>query len=386
MALKRPGPSIRRRFREAFEYRASDNVWLDCLRTLAILLVLLRHGQRALEAGPSHNAIEILSLNGWAGVDLFFLLSGYLVTSGLLRSHAGLTGDGVKLYISKRFFRIAPAYFVVLALVIAGYFPLYEISRENLLNRFVAHLFFLQDLAPSDFNVVFWSLGVEVKYYAIIPIALALLSRCISLKKLCAFLLAALCLAVSIRCLVYISTDISDYYRFFRHLRSPYYACLEPFALGFFLAIFQKQGVLAFIGHRQACLVFAITLIGLSLYLATHEFLSVINAWDATVQPFVLSLFFAALVGAATQMGALNTRLEPLFRYGARLSYSLYLVHFPLIPLSLAMTHHINAGTPGFWVFYALLSISHAIALLIFIETPCMALARATKREKAEQA
>ncbi len=72
-----------------FERRSSDFPWLDLARALAILLVLLRHGQRAIDP-QLQNTPSLLGtffLNGWIGVDLFFVLSGYLITSPLIKAH-----------------------------------------------------------------------------------------------------------------------------------------------------------------------------------------------------------------------------------------------------------------------------------------------------------
>jgi peptidoglycan/LPS O-acetylase OafA/YrhL len=75
-----------------FTKRVGGNEWLDLVRSLAITLVLLRHGYRAV-AENAEAAISLWSallLNGWVGVDLFFVLSGYLITGHLLRSGIGL--------------------------------------------------------------------------------------------------------------------------------------------------------------------------------------------------------------------------------------------------------------------------------------------------------
>ena len=119
------------RIAEAFAKNPSDNSWLDFLRTIAIALVVLRHGQRAVSLSPDATFLEIISINGWAGVDLFFVLSGFLVTAGLLRTYETHGCLNVWHYAAKRVRRIVPAYFFVLALVVIGYFPyFYRVGRE----------------------------------------------------------------------------------------------------------------------------------------------------------------------------------------------------------------------------------------------------------------
>ncbi len=163
---------ILNRFAEALAPHPSDNPWLDLLRTFAILLVLARHAPRQINAEPAVSWWEKATLNGWMGVDLFFVLSGYLVTSGLFRELRANGKINIAKYATRRILRIVPAYYFVLLLVITGYFPFFPVSSENLVVRIGYHILFLQDYFPSDINIVFWSLGVEAKFYAIIPLLL----------------------------------------------------------------------------------------------------------------------------------------------------------------------------------------------------------------------
>ncbi len=65
-------------------------------------------------------------LNGWIGVDLFFVLSGFLITHHILRRGGGRPLAKFGYYSSARALRIVPSYVAVLALVIAGTIPLYR--------------------------------------------------------------------------------------------------------------------------------------------------------------------------------------------------------------------------------------------------------------------
>lgn len=78
---------------EGWSYRPA----LDGLRTVAIYLVLVFH------AGWAHMA------NGYIGVDVFFVLSGFLVTSIILREHAATGGLGLRRFYARRVRRLLPA-------------------------------------------------------------------------------------------------------------------------------------------------------------------------------------------------------------------------------------------------------------------------------------
>ena len=360
-----------KRLAEALAPNPADNAWLDCLRALAIALVLLRHGQRVLEMGPAASFIEVIGINGWAGVDLFFVLSGYLVTAGLLRKYSEQGFIDLSQFAVKRIRRIVPAYFAVLTLVLIGYFPSFAVPDENLGTRVLYHLFFLQDVFPSDINVVFWSLGVEAKYYALVPFLLLPILRISSLRMILCLGLMAVLLGPAVRWLIYATTQVDDYHSFWQTLRSPFYACLEPFALGFLVAVLEKRGVLR-LGPKAASMLFFGALGVLAVFLGSHILLEDIGTWDATVQPLFLALIFAALVVAAINMKPMRSQYEAICRFGARISYSLYLVHFPLIPLSISLTNALGLGVPAFWMLYTGISIAHALIILAYIEIPFM--------------
>lgn len=371
VSLKDLSPA--KRLSEALAPNPGDNSWLDLLRTLAIALVFLRHGQRVLDMGETPGFLEFLSINGWAGVDLFFVLSGYLVTAGLLRRHAERGFIDLGQFALKRIRRIVPAYYAVLALVLIGYFPDFTVSDQSLGTRVLYHLLFLQDVFPSDINVVFWSLGVEAKYYALVPFLVLPFLRLSSLKLILGLGLLAVLLGPALRWLVYANAQITDYQVFWQTLRSPFYACLEPFALGFLVAVLEKRGAIG-LAPKVAATLFLAMLGLLAAFLGSHVLLAQIGIWDATLQPLLLAVIFAGLVTAAINMAPMQSRLEPVVRFGARISYALYLVHLPLIPLSVGLTSALGLGVPAFWALYASISILHALVILCYIEMPCMSL------------
>jgi peptidoglycan/LPS O-acetylase OafA/YrhL len=141
---------------------------LDLLRALAILLVLVAHYPK------THTGLTTRVLNfGWTGVDLFFVLSGYLIASQWFKplgAEGSIGGERPSLtwFYARRFLRTLPAYYAVLLI----YFVLDS-------PRPVSHfLLFTQNFGIPNTFAPSWSLCVEEQFYLLFPIfTLALMDR-----------------------------------------------------------------------------------------------------------------------------------------------------------------------------------------------------------------
>src|SRR5471030_3243850 len=152
---------------------------LDALRAVAIMLVLLRHWSVAAHAAfgaPAGGPLAMLCANGWLGVDLFFVLSGFLIVNHFVGAGAGamrIDRHAILEFYRRRAFRTLPLYWAVIALCwIAGGYgagPVFSVGT------FSTYLLFLQDYLGSDLLVTLWSLAVEEKFYLIAPALAALL-------------------------------------------------------------------------------------------------------------------------------------------------------------------------------------------------------------------
>jgi peptidoglycan/LPS O-acetylase OafA/YrhL len=146
---------------------------LDLLRATAILWVMLFH---AMTEGLGRPLRPVGDL-GWMGVDLFFVLSGYLIGSQLLKSYARGETPSVGSFYMRRAFRILPAYWVVLAC----YF-LFPAAREARgIQPAWQFLTFTENLLVDyEHNRAFshaWSLCVEEHFYLFVPVLIWLLMR-----------------------------------------------------------------------------------------------------------------------------------------------------------------------------------------------------------------
>jgi peptidoglycan/LPS O-acetylase OafA/YrhL len=287
-------------------YRAD----VDGLRAVSIILVLAFH----------------LGLNGggFVGVDVFFVISGYLIT-GLIYGGMEDQKFTLKGFYERRARRILPALItVVLATAAAGYVLLYPgdyatFGRSALFALVgLSNVFFLDntgyfDLPSQSMPLLHtWSLGVEEQFYVCWP-ALLLAGRKIfgrSSRGWC-WLLTAIIVASFAAAL-------------FQVQRDPKAAFYLPYTRAWELAL---GGLLVFLPQIRSRASEAFPLLGLALIVGSSVYL---NATD----PFPGLNALAPVIGAAlviypisTVCGRLLARLSPL----GLISYSLYLWHWPVI-------------------------------------------------------
>jgi peptidoglycan/LPS O-acetylase OafA/YrhL len=315
---------------------------LDGLRAVAILLVLAYHAARAFHDGTrpllpvaGWDAATPL-LNGWIGVDLFFVLSGFLISRHLLGRYADPDGLALAPYLAKRALRIVPAYFAMLLIVAAGLVPMFAVRPEALGPRVAYHLLFLQDYLPANIVVTFWSLGVEEKFYLLAPLILAA-ALCwrrppaqLTVAAAIALLGPALRLVTVLR-----HPDIDAYVPFFYAFRTPFHACIDALMMGVLIALVHhhRERLAWLCRPARARLVLWSALGLLSSLLLAAPLMAEIGWFDKVLQPLLIAIG----AGGVLYGVVLSGRPTPILRgvtllVLARLSYCLYLVHIPLIP------------------------------------------------------
>ncbi len=142
---------------------------LDILRGIAVLLVLGRHILIIPEAIPQpiKGIFLVWQQVGWVGVDLFFVLSGFLV-SGLLFAEYQKTGKiRITRFLVRRGFKIYPSFYVflIVSAVLSYFFAIPPLSTHTPVTKgFLGEAIFLQNYLGSVWNHT-WSLAVEEHFY-----------------------------------------------------------------------------------------------------------------------------------------------------------------------------------------------------------------------------
>ncbi|PRY39555.1 acyltransferase family protein [Umezawaea tangerina] len=131
---------------------------LDGLRAVAATMVVLFHF-----GGP-----EVLQ--GWIGVHLFFVLSGFLITTLLLREHQRAGRVSLPEFYLRRAFRILPVYLVVLVLTVTGCLLAGTFGSSGMAASLPLQLTFLNEFTQNNPFGHSWTLGTEEKFYLCWPL------------------------------------------------------------------------------------------------------------------------------------------------------------------------------------------------------------------------
>ena len=145
----------------------------DILRSLAILLVMLVH----LPLNATPGLLVTVREYGWLGVDIFFVLSGYLIGTQLFKEVMRTGAVDFKSFYLRRAFRIFPAFFVVL-----GLYALVPVLRDNpAMQPLWKFATFTVNLGfdPREGNAFSqaWTLAVEEQFYLVLPLLVLLLYK-----------------------------------------------------------------------------------------------------------------------------------------------------------------------------------------------------------------
>lgn len=339
--------------RSGFSQATDRNVNIDALRAIAVLMVLGRH----LPTFPFWTKI------GWAGVDLFFVLSGYLI-SGLLFSEFKETGSlKVGRFYIRRGFKIYPPFYFFLAVTIPAAIIWPGLTPHPVNSVAVAvEMLFVQNYFVGVWGHT-WSLAVEEHFYLALPLLLWIMQkreRSSDPFRRLPLLFVIVAPAVLVLRLVAGSAHQYATYLFPTHLRMD--GLLFGVLLGYYRH-FQRE-TFAEIARSGGALCLTLFSIG-TLFVFPLE-----NPIMHTAGFTMLYLGFGFLLARVVDIspGPIAALVvNPLSRIGLR-SYSIYLWH-----VIVARMMPPSPGPLGF-ALYVACSITLGIAMAKLIETPALAI------------
>lgn len=301
------------------------------LRALAVIAVVADHAVHA-PAG------------GFVGVDVFFVISGFLITGLMLREHHRTGRISLVGFYARRLRRIAPAALVVLAVTVAGAFLLYgpgralPIVRDALASAgFVANWRFaalgtdyFQADGPTSPLQHYWSLSVEEQFYLVWPLLLVTMLGFVRRRRRGGRPFSALPLVV-----VALLGSASFTWALSLTASAPTQSYFSTFARAWELA---AGAALAMVAHRLERLPsVARTIAGWAGLVVIIGSIGVIDGTRAFPAPLGLVPVVGAMLVIASGCGRAGRGLVLLdnraMRFVGDASYSVYLWHFPVLVL-----------------------------------------------------
>lgn len=338
---------------------------LDGMRGLAVLLVLMFHFAWTFpgeDVEAAHGLVEKLAVqihaflwSGWTGVDLFFVLSGYLITRGLVTPSNKAIGTRMKMFWMRRVLRIFPLYYAfiivgtIVGLAIGSswipgpsywlYMQNYTLAFDDDVLRWTAH---------------FWSLAIEEQFYFVWPIVALLVPR----KKLIPTILVLVPAVVALRGLLVfkglsipvVAGALGDANGVAKFVYRATFTRADGLLLGAFVAVTQREVAhpVSRVWRRLRFPIVVGTALALGgLYVLAHG----LNDYDRRMMGagyVILALFFASSISMCAD-AVIGERVRsflswrPLVACG-KVSYGMYIFHWPLVVLLVPRLEKLQAG------------------------------------------
>jgi peptidoglycan/LPS O-acetylase OafA/YrhL len=354
---------------------------LDTLRAAAIALVLMYHYAVVVSGRPTFGFLTTI---GWTGVDLFFVLSGYLIGNQIMSPLALGERFSLKTFFARRLLRTLPNYYFVLSL----YFLFPALLGGSNTASIWQFLSFTQNIG-LHFGETFthsWSLCIEEQFYLILPLVAVMIATLPgSLRWAWLALGAAVIAGMALRGMVWVefgrnlmtSPDFSShiYYssfaRFDELLPGVAIAMLKNFRCKQYAQITAKGNTLL------AC--------GMSMFAATAYLFTNYQEIDGYGYSFLVMTFgypllatsFGLLTLSALSENSLLNRLRvPGAEKLALWSYAVYLVHKPMFKVLIAPLESwgVDINAPAAIAIIMLLSLLGGWLVYRLVETPFMTL------------
>jgi peptidoglycan/LPS O-acetylase OafA/YrhL len=351
---------------------------LDLMRGLAILWVMPFH----LRFANLPHALNGVARTGWMGVDLFFVLSGYLIGSQLLRPYLSGSQPSFGGFYLRRAFRVLPAFLAVLLLYLLVP-PFREAPRLSPVWQFLTftenlRIDYLHDQAFSHV----WSLCVEEHFYLVLPLLVLVLMRKPSFAKALATIVAILLFGIVVRACVYhfqlqplLSADDDTFtVRYVEKIYYPTYTRLDGLLMGVVLAViktFRPAWWRSLMAQGYILLASGLAVCSLAIWIFHDRF-----GFAGAVAGFpLLSLGLALIVASCLSPRCVLSRMRG-FALPATLAYSLYLTHKEIGHLDYVYLNRLlSPSTP--WINFIVMFLSSFIAagvLYLVIERPFLRL------------
>ena len=346
---------------------------VDGLRFVAILSVVLFHLYGFIEYkdnsfyNSSYNFNFVLNLikNGNFGVELFFVLSGFILGLPFARYYL-LNGRiiSIKSYFLRRLSRLEPPYIIVMfSLLIGSIFISKNLSITDGTQSFLASIGYMHNFIyaePSLINTVAWSLEIEIQFYILAPLLSLFFSikNNITRRTLLIFIILFFSIFSTLVTLPFLS--ILDY--------------LQYFLLGFLLVDFY---LIERVKNKTSILRNIFTIISFLIIFSFNEKYFNTNFQKSLWNISVLILIFFVYYNVILRKSLRFFSKRAITNVGG-MCYTIYLIHFaiisfignPLLSIQFSSNPILNIGLYSVIILSCILLVS--VVFFMLIERPCM--------------
>jgi peptidoglycan/LPS O-acetylase OafA/YrhL len=329
---------------------------LDGIRGIAILAVIWHHS-----VGLDPLPLEFFG-RGYLGVDLFFVLSGFLITHLLLKERRATGSISLKQFYIRRTLRIFPLYYTYIIVVMTWAWLTNQEQLDEMTTVLPYYLLYVSNFISPDAEQFFrqaWSLAVEEQFYLLWPPVLMLFGVRVAITAIAAIVLASTIASFGV--LGEAALNVSE------HL-VPYRTIL----LGCLLAIGLASPTCFTVLHRYLAWRYCATVLLFSIALIIAFFSGKILGIRQLAIHVLMAMFLAACV--LNENNPLRVILKPLImRTLGVVSYGIYILHGQFWGL----THKIVSSIPveqiaqsktAFFIVFTAISLSVALCSYHFFE------------------
>lgn len=312
---------------------------LDALRGIAILLVLFFHGFGS-QFGASNlprlaHLFVVATMPGWVGVNLFFVLSGFLITGILLDSKH--QPHYYRRFYTRRALRILPAYYGLLLILLVSPFTGWFEHRQMSWQFVALSLVYLSNVTvlfgvPLQYGAL-WSLAAEEHFYLLWPTVIRSLSR----RGVMYFAIGIVVACPLLRAIAYkLGLEYGAGYT---------WLVADGLAAGALLGLLSRSWLADRTRMRRVSI--GCMAVGAILLAAGTPFGILLGRTftGGVFRVTVLNLFFTGVLGSTLVLGTGDLKgivLRPTLQFFGKISYGLYLIHM----LAFDFADHLIAQVP----------------------------------------
>lgn len=351
---------------------------LDVIRATAILMVVFSHIYYLIDSS-NPLLISISGLFGFFGVELFFVLSGFLIGTILLNKYMNenFSIKEIFSFLKRRWFRTLPNYYLILIvnIIIAlamGY------SIDGWLNYFLFFQNFIE--YKIGFFTESWSLSVEEWTYLLLPFMLFLTLKGFKKNRKTGFIITIFLLIIFfhlLRCFVYLENNFSDMETWNSNLKSLTIYRIDSILFGFVTAWL-------YLFYKDFLQKYKVYMFIVSVHLFFFQFVVMnVLGFDIIATPLYFKVFYFTLTSFTIFLAlpffvfwkSNQTIFKQPVEMLSKISYSMYLLHYSIITVLMKhafVYYNLQLSTLTVLILYLTITIFASYLLYRFYEKPIM--------------